>query len=147
MEITAQVNCSDIERRWEGDGMPFELKTDAKGTTMMLTGKLGVRQVRALWDAVQAAVAGGTAIRLEATELEEMDTSIVQLLCRLSRTGRLQIGGVSDGFLVSLQRRGLEKFFIQPRAPRETKVQILRPKLAKEVKTIATPRTPRRRHA
>ena len=128
--------------------MPFELKAGAEGTKLMLTGRLGVRQVRALWDALQPAVAAGTAIRLEAIELEEMDTSIVQLLCRLSsQTGLLQIGRVSDNFLVSLQRRGLEKFFIQPSAPRETKVQILRPKLAKETKTIAASRTPRRRHA
>lgn len=132
----------------EGDAMPFELKTDAQGTTLMLVGRLGVRQARALWDAVQPAIAAGTAIRVEAVGLEEMDTSIVQLLCRLnSRTGLLQIGKVSDRFLVSLQRRGLEKFFIQPSAPRETKVQILRPKLAKEAKTIATARIPRRRHA
>jgi ABC-type transporter Mla MlaB component len=106
--------------------MPFELKMSAEGTKLMLVGRLGVRQARALWDALQPAVAAGTPIRLEAEELEEMDTSIVQLLCRLSsQTGQLQIGGVSDGFLVSLQRRGLEKFFMQPSAPDETKVRVL----------------------
>jgi ABC-type transporter Mla MlaB component len=128
--------------------MPFELKTDADGTKLMLAGKLGVRQARALWDAVQPAVAAGTLIRLDAEELEEMDTSIVQALCRLSsQTGKLQIGGVSDGFLVSLERRGLEKFFMQPSAPSGSKVQILRPKLAVQTKAIAASRNPRRRHA
>lgn len=128
--------------------MPFELKKDADGTKLMLMGRLGVRQAGALWNAVQPAVAAGTTIRLDAEELEEMDTSIVQVLCRLSsQTGLLQIGKVSDRFLVSLQRRGLEKFFIQPSAPRETEAQILRPKLAEKAKTIAASRTPRRRHA
>ena len=128
--------------------MPFELKTDADGTKLTLGGRLGVRQARALWDAVQPAVAAGTTIRLDAETLEEMDTSIVQVLCRLSsQTGQLQIGGVSDGFLVSLQRRGLEKFFMQPPAPSETKIQILRPKLAEKTKPIAASRNPRRRHA
>ena len=128
--------------------MPFELKTDAEGTSLMLRGRLGVRQARALWDALQPAVAAGTPIRLEAEELEEMDTSIVQLLCRLSsQTGQLQIGGVSDGLLVSLQRRGLEKFFIQPSAPDETKVKVMRAKAPEKAKTIATSRNPRRRHA
>jgi ABC-type transporter Mla MlaB component len=128
--------------------MPFELKTGGEGTKLMLIGRLGVRQARALWDAVQPAVAAGTTIRLEAEALEEMDTSIVQVLCRLSsQTGQLQIGGVSDGFLVSLQRRGLEKFFMQPPAPSETKIQILRPKLAEKTKPIAASRNPRRRHA
>ena len=128
--------------------MPFELKTGGEGTKLMLIGRLGVRQARALWDALQPAVAAGTPIRLQAEELEEMDTSIVQVLCRLSsQTGQLQIGGVSDGFLVSLQRRGLEKFFMQPPAPSETKIQILRPKLAEKTKPIAASRNPRRRHA
>ena len=128
--------------------MPFELKTGGEGTKLMLMGRLGVRQARALWDALQPAVAAATPIRLEAEELEEMDTSIVQLLCRLSSlTGQLQIGGVSDGFLVSLQRRGLEKFFMQPSAPDETKVLVLRPRSPKEAKTIVASRNPRRRHA
>ena len=128
--------------------MSFEVKTGAEGTKLMLMGRLGVRQARALWDALQPAIAAGATIRLEAGELEEMDTSIVQLLCRLSsQTGRLQIGGVSDGFLVSLQRRGLEKFFMQPSAPDESKVLVLRPKPPKKAKTIAASRNPRRRHA
>jgi ABC-type transporter Mla MlaB component len=128
--------------------MPFELKMDAEGTKLVLAGRLGVRQARALWDAVAPAVAAGTGIRLEAEELEEMDTSIVQLLCRLSsQTGRLRIGGVSDGFLVSLQRRGLEKFFMQPAAPDESKVKVIRPKSPEKAKSIAASRNPRRRHA
>ena len=93
-------------------------------------------------------MAAATPIHLEARELEEMDTSIAQLLCRLSsQTGRLQIGTVSDIFLVSLQRRGLEKFFIQPSTPAETKVQILRPNLAQKAKPVAAARIPRRRRA
>jgi ABC-type transporter Mla MlaB component len=127
--------------------MPFELKTDADGTKLTLGGRLGVRQARALWDAVQPAVAAGTTIRLDAETLEEMDTSIVQVLCRLSsQTRRLLIGAVSDGFLVSLQRRGLEKFFMQPAGPSEPKVYILRPKVAAKTKTSTASRNPRRRH-
>ena len=128
--------------------MPFELKMSAEGMKLMLVGRLGVRQARALWDALQPAVAAATPIRLEAEELEEMDTSIVQLLCRLSSlTGQLQIGGVSDGFLVSLQRRGLEKFFMQPSTPDRTKVRVMPVKSPEKAKTIAASRNPRRRHA
>ena len=126
--------------------MPFELKTDAEGTKLVLGGKLGVRQARALWDAVQPAVAAGTAIRLDAEALEQMDTSIVQVLCRLSsQTGKLRIGGVSDAFLVSLERRGLEKFFM-PAGPSEPKVHILRPKAVAKAKASTASRNPRRRH-
>jgi anti-anti-sigma regulatory factor len=141
-------NSSNTDDGKGRDAMPFELKTGAEGTTVMLAGRLGVRQARALWDAVQPAVAAGTAIRIEAKELEDMDTSIVQVLCRLSsQTGKLRIGGVSDGFLVSLERRGLEKFFMQPSAPSEAKVQILCPKLAVKTKPTAAARNSRRRHA
>jgi ABC-type transporter Mla MlaB component len=95
--------------------MPFELQTAADGVKLILAGKLGVQQARDLWDALQPAMAGGHSIRLQADALEEMDTSIVQILCRLSSlNGGMKIGETSDGFLGALERRGLEKFFVQP---------------------------------
>jgi ABC-type transporter Mla MlaB component len=94
--------------------MPFELQATADGVKLMLTGKLGVQQARPLWDAMQPAMAASQSIRLRADELEEMDTSIIQILCRASsRGGQLQIGETADGFLMALKRRGLEKFFVQ----------------------------------
>ena len=87
--------------------MPFEVKTAAEETQLILTGRLGVQHAAPLWNALRSANSGERRIRLQAEALEEMDTSIVQILCRL--TNRLQIGEVSDGFLVSLQRRGLER--------------------------------------
>jgi len=95
--------------------MPFELQTDPSGVKLILAGRLGVQQARPLWDALQPAIAARQSIRLQAGELEEMDTSIVQILCRVSsQTGQLQIGKISDGFLASLKRRGLETFFVLP---------------------------------
>ncbi len=97
--------------------MPFELQTGADGVKLILVGKLGVQQARPLWDALQPAVAAQRIVRLQADALEEMDTSIVQILCRVgSLGGQLKIGETSDGFLAALQRRGLEKFFAQPPA-------------------------------
>ena len=90
--------------------MPFELEKTAGGATLILSGKLNVEQARPLWDALQPTVAAKKAIRLQAEALEAMDTSIVQILCRLS--GQLHIGGISDGFLTSLKLRGLEQFFL-----------------------------------
>ena len=92
--------------------MPFEVKTAAEETQLILTGRLGVQHAAPLWNALRSANSGERRIRLQAEALEEMDTSIVQILCRL--TNRLQIGEVSDGFLVSLQPRGLERHFIHP---------------------------------
>ena len=124
--------------------MPFDLQTAADGVKLTLAGRLGVRQARELWDAVQPAVAAGQLIRVQAGELEEMDTSIVQILCRLgSQPGRLQIGGTSDGFLVSLQRRGLEKFFVQAPLPSESKPQVPPRNVQAEAKTPSRKSRPR----
>jgi ABC-type transporter Mla MlaB component len=98
--------------------MPFELQAVAGGTKLILAGRLGVQQARPLWDALQPAIAASQSIGLQAEELEAMDTSIVQILCRVSsQTGLLQIGETSDGFLASLKQRGLEQLFVQPPAP------------------------------
>jgi hypothetical protein len=72
-----------------------------------------VQQARSLWDALQPVIAANQSIRLQAEELDEMDTSIVQILCRLnSRTGQFQIDATSDGFVAALKGRGLATFFV-----------------------------------
>ena len=46
--------------------------------------------------------------------LEEIDTSILQILCRLSsQSANLQMGKSSDRFLAALKSRGLETFFVR----------------------------------
>ena len=93
--------------------MPFELQTTADGVKLVLAGRLGVQQARSLWDALQPVIAANQSIRLQAEELDEMDTSIVQILCRLnSRTGQFQIDATSDGFVAALKGRGLATFFV-----------------------------------
>ena len=113
--------------------MPFELQTVAGGVKLILAGRLGVQQARPLWDALQSAMSARQSIRLQAEELEEMDTSIIQILCRVSQTSQLQIGETSDGFLGSLKRRGLEKFFVQP--PVEPESQIPQPQAETKAKS------------
>jgi ABC-type transporter Mla MlaB component len=116
--------------------MPFELQTAADGVKLILAGKLGVQQARPLWDALQSVMAARQSIRLQAEELDEMDTSIIQILCRVSsQIGHLQIGGTSDGFLAALEHRGLEHFFVQPTAGPES--QSPQPQTETKVKPLA----------
>ncbi len=115
--------------------MPFELQTDAGGVKLIMAGRLAVQQARPLWDALQPAMAASQSIRLQADELEEMDTSIVQILCRVSQARQLQIGGTSDGFLASLKRRGLETFFVQPPPPSEPELPTPKPKAGTKAKS------------
>jgi ABC-type transporter Mla MlaB component len=110
--------------------MPFELQTAAEGVTLILAGRLGVQQARSLWDALQPVIAASQSIRLQAEGLDEMDTSIIQILFRLSRrTGQFQIGETSDGFLAALKGRGLETFFVPPPAEPETQIPPPQPEI------------------
>jgi len=110
--------------------MPFELQTDPERSEADPGGKTR--------SATGPAAVGRPAARHRGTpehpvckpgELEEMDTSIVQILCRVSsQTGQLQIGEISDGFLASLKRRGLETFFVQPPPPSKPEPPTPQPK-------------------
>jgi len=103
--------------------MPFELQEAGPGLKLILAGRLGVQQARPLWDAVQPALTANRSVRLEASEVEEMDTSILQILCRMrGRTAQLQMGETSDSFLAALQKRGLEKFFVPPEDKLESQI-------------------------
>jgi ABC-type transporter Mla MlaB component len=78
--------------------------------TLHLSGRLGVQHARPLWDALQPALRGGAAICVEARELEEMDSSMIQILCRLHRSRHLMVKeGAGEGFRASLERRGMEQ--------------------------------------
>ncbi len=96
--------------------MPFELFNIAGGVDLMVTGNLGVQEAKALWGALQPSIDAKATVRLRAGGLEEIDTSILQILCRMSRSGQLSIGETSDGLLAALKHRGLE-FSPQPKTP------------------------------
>jgi len=101
--------------------MPFELQTTAAEVELILAGRLGVQQARPLWDALQPALAAQQTIHLQAVGLDEIDTSIVQILVRLAcRKDFFQLGATSDSFFSALQHRGLEKLFVQSSAGAET---------------------------
>ncbi len=126
--------------------MPFELQTAADGVKLILVGRLGVQQARSLWDALQPVLAANQCIRLQAEELDEMDTSIIQILCRLNnRTGQFQIDATSDGFVSALKGRGLATFFVPPSfvspsfvpPPAEPETQTPPPQPAIELDTLA----------
>jgi ABC-type transporter Mla MlaB component len=102
--------------------MPFDLQAGSNEVTLILLGRLGVQQARPLWQALQPALDGKQTIHLQAEGLEEIDTSILQILCRLSRSAHLQIGKPSDRFLDALKSRGLEAFFVRQPAKSEPQI-------------------------
>lgn len=108
--------------------MSFELQTGGEGVDLILAGRLGVQQARALWDALQPMIVASQSVRLQAGQVDEIDTSIIQILLLLSRrTGHFQAGEVSDGLLTALKGRGLEAFFA-PSAAQEAQTPPVRPK-------------------
>ena len=95
--------------------MPFTLQPAGEELELSLTGRVGVQDARPLWESLQEVLFDNTVVRLKASNLEEMDTSIVQILCRISvLPGKLRVAALSDGFVLSLQRRGLANLFIDP---------------------------------
>jgi hypothetical protein len=94
--------------------MPFELNINTDGVMLILRGRLGVQQARPLWDSLQPSLLAGSAIELQAEQLEDMDTSIIQILYRAnSESSPLRFGKISAGFTSSLKRRGMDGWFIQ----------------------------------
>ncbi len=128
--------------------MPFELQTTADGVSLVLAGRLGVQQARLLWDALQPVIAANHSIRLQADKLDEMDTSIIQILCRLnSRTGQFQIDATSDGFVAALKERGLATSFVSSSfaaAPAEPETQT--PALQAEIELDTLAKAARQGH-
>jgi ABC-type transporter Mla MlaB component len=122
------LNFSNTKHDAKEDSMPFEVQTAADGVKLILLGRLGVQQARPLWNALQPAIAAGQSIRVQAEKLDEMDTSIVQVLLRLStRKDQFQIGETSDGFYAALKGRGLQDFLVQLPVELEAKIPQLLP--------------------
>ena len=92
--------------------MPFEVNIAGSGVRLVLTGRLGVQQAKPLWDRLQTCIASAAPLSLDAENLVDMDTSIVQILFRLKHsTCSLHVDTVSAGFTDSMKRRGLEETF------------------------------------
>jgi anti-anti-sigma regulatory factor len=124
----------------EGDCMPFDLQTSPEGWKLNLVGRLGVQQARPLWDALQPAMAAKQIIRLQAEGLEEIDTSIIQILCRVgSRPGSLRMGDSSDRFLAALESRGLGTFFAHQTAEPESGIPQVPPEMKRTPKSKQKP--------
>ncbi len=88
--------------------MPFEVSDGEGAAVLTLSGRVGVQQAASLWDALRK-LGEWERVLLSAERLEEIDTSTLQILCRLG--GRLQVGAVSDAFFTALHSRGMESLF------------------------------------
>ena len=107
--------------------MAFTLQQTGDELELSLTGRMGVQNAGPLWESLQEVLLDETTIVLNAADLEEMDTSVVQILCRLSAIpGKLRLAGLSEGLMISLQKRGLANLFIDPprKAPQASTLEV-----------------------
>ncbi len=94
--------------------MPYEINAFADKSQLALKGRLGVQQAGLLWDSLQPVIASAGPIDVLAEGVEEIDTSIVQILLRLSQLPNgFEIITASSGLRTSLQCRGLASLLIQ----------------------------------
>ena len=88
--------------------MPYEINMTGDKCQLVLAGRLGVQQASLLWSSLQSAADESVSIELLADRLEEIDTSIVQILCRLSRwPAGFEVVSGSASFRQALECRGL----------------------------------------
>ena len=91
--------------------MPYEIRAAVLKAQLVLTGKIGIADARELWLGLQPFVEAGKPVQVLAGDVEAMDTSIVQILCRLMhlQTG-LEIVSASVAFDAGLRYRGIAAF-------------------------------------
>jgi ABC-type transporter Mla MlaB component len=93
--------------------VPFSI-ADAQGKQVLkLEGTVTIRHGRELAAKLQADLQSGSLVEVDAGDLEDIDTSILQLLCSLRKSiPALSFNPASDAFLKAVERAGLRRELI-----------------------------------
>jgi anti-anti-sigma regulatory factor len=94
--------------------MPFAIQSADDGISLALSGELTIRHARELARGVAASLVSGTAVTVQAGQLEHADTSILQLLVSLKKTSSaFSFEDVSPRFAAAIDRSGLRRELLQ----------------------------------
>lgn len=90
--------------------MPYTVKTTKEGLVLSLSGELTVRRARELGQCLSEAFSSGMAAVVEASQVEDIDTSILQLILSLGRTAsEFSIRSPSEAFVKAADRCALRR--------------------------------------
>ena len=95
--------------------MAFSMVQQEGRLTLKLEGAVNIRHAQALADQLRK-VEDGDAVWLDTESLEDIDTSVLQLLCSLKKTVRaVSFDRVSDVFVSAVDRCGLRRELLSAR--------------------------------
>lgn len=97
--------------------MPFEIHTTGEGLVLELRGRVTVRDAGELCKRLSSALTDGAAVTVRAGELEDVDTSVLQLLVSLRKSaGAFDLEEVSNAFVNAMDRCALRpELFVRSR--------------------------------
>jgi anti-anti-sigma regulatory factor len=98
--------------------MPFEVQTSDDGLLLELTGGVTVRYAGELGRGIASALATGTTVTVKAGKLDDIDTSILQMLVSLRKTAAMFIlREYSEAFSMAVDRCGLRRELLSKERP------------------------------
>lgn len=90
--------------------MPFAIQTTQDGLLLELAGSVTVRHARELGRCLASSLASGTAVTVRARDLDDIDTSILQLLVSLRKTSAaFVLQEFSEAFVNAVDRCALRR--------------------------------------
>jgi len=90
--------------------MPFEIQTNAKGLLLELTGGVTARYAGELCKCLASSLGTGKTVTVNAAKLEDIDTSILQLLVSLRKTAAIFVlQEFSEAFASAVDRCALRR--------------------------------------
>lgn len=90
--------------------MPFAIRTNEQGLLLELTGSVTVRHAQELGKCLASSLASGTGVTVQARDLDDIDTSILQLLVSLRKTSSaFALQDFSDAFVTAVDRCALRR--------------------------------------
>jgi anti-anti-sigma regulatory factor len=93
--------------------MPYEIQNTTGGLTLELTGGVTVRHAAELGKCLASSLTSGGTVVVRTRELEDIDTSILQILVSLRRTASAFIlENPSETFVNAVERCALRREFL-----------------------------------
>jgi anti-anti-sigma regulatory factor len=90
--------------------MPFTIQANKQGLLLKLSGAVTVRHAQELGQGLAAALGSGMEISVQARDVEDIDTSILQMLVSLRRTAAaFALLELSQAFLSAVDRCALRR--------------------------------------
>jgi anti-anti-sigma regulatory factor len=96
--------------------MPYEIRNTTKGLILELTGDVTVRHAAELGKCLASTLSSGNAVTVRTHDLEDIDTSILQMLVSLRKTtAAVVFEDPSEPFVRAVERCALRHELLQGR--------------------------------